>query len=211
MKFLDRLRQIAGESRGYACCSAKTSEEMYADTAKWAAKDFAGHVIKKESESIYYCGKPGTGIMSFRVVFLPGAILIYGDIGELILTQHNLDLPWLCGSVHSRSYFFEKSRNKTKAFCAGDAAAHLDFLLDSYRTDYGADSEDFEKQRAYLEAVWEKWDVDNCESYEVENNWYLAYSDYDSEVYVAEHLSSQDIWCWEAAKWFVENLKRSKL
>lgn len=59
---------------------------------------FDKHVITREGPGIWYCGEPGTGIYHFRVIMVPGRIIITGDIGDLILrVNHDKPLRWALG------------------------------------------------------------------------------------------------------------------
>jgi len=168
--------------------------------AKACKKDFDRHEIEKVAEDEYYCRRPGTGIMSFRVLFKPGAIIVYGDIGEMILTQYNLTMGWLFEAVHSRGYFFEKCRTKRRTFNPMDAAEQLDW--------YAQQDVDCSENSRQL---WEAWDPELREEYELENEWYSACSSIDGEAIVCEHYDYDDMRCYEALKWFTTGLRKQHL
>lgn len=179
----------------------ETSDERFSQMERYAKKDFADHEIEKVSDREYYCSRPNTGIMSFRVMFPPSAIIVYGDIGEMILTQHNIGLGWLRGSVHSRGYFFEKCRTKRRTFSPMDAAEHLDWY-----------AEDDEASAEHSKKLWEAWDPEYREEYELEMRWYEACFEVGDEPIVCERYDWDDVRCYEALKWFVTTgLKKSHL
>lgn len=61
--------------------------------------------IVRERHGLWYCGKPGTGNMSFRVVFAPGMLMLYGDIGEIIFMPNDRhSLRWAYGDVFRPAY-----------------------------------------------------------------------------------------------------------
>lgn len=66
---------------------------------KFAAEAFENHIITRESEIMWLCKRPGTIVYHFRVLTPPGAVLIYGDIGDLFLRQYHRSLPWIRGSA----------------------------------------------------------------------------------------------------------------
>ena len=48
---------------------------------------------------MWYCGEQGTGIYHFRVIMVPGRIIVTGDIGDMILkVNHRKPLRWALGS-----------------------------------------------------------------------------------------------------------------
>lgn len=49
---------------------------------------FKDHVVTKGQGNSWYLGKPGTSMNSFRVAWSPGAVTIYGDIGETMFLSH---------------------------------------------------------------------------------------------------------------------------
>lgn len=59
---------------------------------------FDKHVITREGHGVWYCGEPGTGIYHFRVIMVPGRIIVTGDIGDMILhVNHAKPLRWALG------------------------------------------------------------------------------------------------------------------
>lgn len=78
---------------------------------KNAAKDFAEHTITKRLDvegrfRSYRCQKPGTWIYGFDVTFIPGSVILTGDIGGLILSRECDMLPWLRGVLKKNSIDF---------------------------------------------------------------------------------------------------------
>jgi hypothetical protein len=103
-----------------------TERRARATVAALAAKDFAEHVIVPEGDGRWFCGKPGTGICSFRVVSAPGHLIVFGDIGDAILRVSDRDpIPWLRGAIRSPEYLASKMQGRQDAFWRGDAAAWL--------------------------------------------------------------------------------------
>lgn len=111
----------------------QTSETYRAKIKEQAFHAARNHKITKESENVFYCGEPGTGIYSFRVCIHPGCILVYGDIGELILLPYTKDpLSWLLGCVSSTDYLISKVpfELRNNIVLKDDAYAILDEYLE---------------------------------------------------------------------------------
>ena len=60
---------------------------------------FDKHQITREGPGLWFCGEPGTGIYHFRVIMVPGRIIVTGDIGDMILNvNHRKPLRWALGA-----------------------------------------------------------------------------------------------------------------
>jgi hypothetical protein len=95
--------------------------------AEMAAESFKDHVITPEGEGRWRCKRPGTGMYSFRVVTLPGAVVVYGDVGDALLkvsyyTTADI-VAWLRGSYAQWGYVAGKLlfREALTEFYPGDA------------------------------------------------------------------------------------------
>jgi len=84
----------------------------YQDMALNAFKEHVIEVIEEYEQDTkrgeYLWVKPGTGIYGMHIIFRPGAIIIYGDVGCWVFRQYDLDLPWLRGAIGSPGYMFSK-------------------------------------------------------------------------------------------------------
>jgi len=89
-------------------------QEQIAEMAKDAFKNH--ELIEEQVEGpvrCWLCKRPGSSTYHFRVIAAPGALIIYGDVGDNILMAHNRDMvPWIRGSVRSRDYVIEKIRGE---------------------------------------------------------------------------------------------------
>jgi hypothetical protein len=153
-----------------------------------AAESFARHVVTEEAPGRWLCARPGTGICHFRVVDLPNAVLVYGDIGDLLLVRGGV--AWARGSVYSLDYLLGKSphRREVKEFYPELAKeAIVDWL----------EQETITPEQA--EALREDWSEGFGEEfdravYEVTG---------DSELCGAGMWwSSEALWCALALRWF---------
>lgn len=88
----------------------ETKANVFADIVKAANEAFVDHKISREGETSWRCNKSDTGIYLFRVGELPGAIVLWGDIGSLIIDAGmDYNISWLRGSIKSYRYVLEKS------------------------------------------------------------------------------------------------------
>jgi hypothetical protein len=108
------------------------SADLRARIKFFADKAFTNHVLLKEGDGRWYCGKPGTCIYSFRVIVAPRAVIVYGDIGEVILLPNDNDaLAWLRGSVSGNAgdvdYALGKSPwdLRTRQFLPAEVEAYI--------------------------------------------------------------------------------------
>jgi len=76
----------------------KTNNEKALDQIR-ATHQFDKHQITREGPGLWFCGEPGTGIYHFRVIMVPGRIIVTGDIGDMVLNiNHRKPLRWALGS-----------------------------------------------------------------------------------------------------------------
>jgi len=111
---------------------------------------FANHIITSEQiegpVKMWYCGRKGTGIYSYRVISAPGMLLVYGDVGDYMLQANDRDLvPWLRGAVKSENYLISKFVNKGEIFFPDEAVQLLNDLVleaDEYDKTEGYDEDE---------------------------------------------------------------------
>lgn len=108
----------------------ETSHEVAAKIAKMAAASFKDHALTSLREGVpswWHVGKPGTNVYASRLIFAPGLICIYGDVGEMALRHSGASsIGWLRGSVGNTVYLLEKvqaSKDAKERFYPGDARA----------------------------------------------------------------------------------------
>lgn len=115
---------------------------------KQAAESFKDHVLSSEGEGRWFFGRPGHSEFHFRVITAPGAVIMLGDTGEVILMPHGRDaLGWLRGvfehgpGKYDLGYIAEKvsSEMKTKEFEHGLIDQYIDDLERSANEDEEAD------------------------------------------------------------------------
>lgn len=141
--------------------------------ARTAEKEFADHVLTIEQGEgpirMWHCGKPDTGIYSFRVIAAPGFIGVYGDVGDGMLMAHDRDLiKWLPGAVRSPDYLMSKMLKKRDEFNADEAREMMQRMIDESHDE--EDEEDIEGEapevkelngtEKMVEEILENWDDD---------------------------------------------------
>jgi hypothetical protein len=174
-----------------------TKAERRARLANLAEEAFTDHVLTKEGDGRWYCGKPTTGIYSFRVITAPGCVFLYGDIDELALLPHDRDaLTWLRGSINDMDYVLGKSSLsvRQKDFLVAEAES---CLVDEVETG-GLKPDVAAGIREQL--VLSRYD-------EPERTWHEAWSDAgEADIPACTDWGSQMIWQYHALRAFLRLL-----
>lgn len=186
----------------------ETSENHQSSIERMHENDFATHELTEESPGVWLCKRPGTIIYSFRVAFLPGAILVWGDIGTMVLHPGaNRGIGWLRSAVRDGKakdfgYLFEKvpRDHRRMEFMPGDV---LEACREAYEEgEYGeeiilavelwATHLDYEDQR-------ESW-YNSAYLAPLDFEWYSGHEDYCAEMYWCAYAL-----CWFVKRWVKEN------
>ena len=138
--------------------------------AHTAEKEFKDHMLTVEQGEgpvrMWYCGRPGTGIYSFRVIAAPGFLGVYGDVGDGMLMAYDRDLvKWLPGAVRSPEYLMSKMRKKQKEFNAVEAREMMQRMIDESHADEetdesGAEEKEQNSTEKMVEEILDNWDDD---------------------------------------------------
>lgn len=145
-------------------------------------RTFDKHVIKKVGPTTWFCHRPGHGSMgSWFVSCQPGAILMWGDMGESIYTIYGgSSIVWGKRNFHPDNTYYPLTKLSTQLrderFSSEAATAYLEERVEEARTSGVLDAADLERARAML-ARWK----DRCggEYYEDEAEWWKLWSDFD--------------------------------
>jgi hypothetical protein len=182
-----------------------TSKQHRAEVRSDAVKDFKDHVIKTLVDDtmnrvhVFECRHvSGTSNLCFWVSVLPHAILVHGDIGELLIDHPSGGIGWLRGSVESMDYFLGKAYQlKETQFCPGDALALLD-------------DEEW-RDRKTREAIRAEWNPNEDE--DVGRKWAETVYEIlgDPEFPDCMDYDRTSLWCYEALRWFVKKLSEEEV
>lgn len=151
---------------------------------------------------MWLCHRPGSGMYHFRVVAGPGMLLVYGDVGDHMLQNHDKDMvKWLVdGAVNSTEYLISKFTHRPKVFFSHEAMLLLNSMVDDAFDDH--EREYMGNIRAEVLDGWSP-DTESGDGHDFAKAFYGAGGDiecvnqtfdYDSDVY----------WTVECLKKFVE-------
>lgn len=111
----------------------QTSKDHKVLIAELAAQSFANHVLTWEPGGYWRCGRANSIVYSFQIFFAPGAVMVWGDMGEFTLCHYDKDsLGWLLLAAKDDGYpdYFlgklQAMKGAKEEFSYGDAMAHLD-------------------------------------------------------------------------------------
>lgn len=172
---------------------AETYKQAQETIAAVAADSFAAHQITVTKKGDYLCRRPGTGVYHFFVILRPGAVIVYGDIGDGIFLFSDADaLKWLRGAVRSPGYLLEKLVTKTTDFYPGDAIEFAEEHAKEYEGKW---------REVYEWAV----EANQCGELHAGSWGQQVYDEIgDAEACsIGTEPSSRCLWLVEALKWFV--------
>lgn len=183
-------------------CKHGTKKSNRADITEVARESLANHrLVPEQTEGpvrMWYCGEPGTGIYSFRVIAAPFMILVYGDIGDYMLQASERDLiPWLRGAVKSEHYLISKFVHKQEVYLPEEA----DLLLKGLAREYADDDYSGGLQKiGQIRSNWNK-DYDGFDKFAEE----FVCAGFESELLKSVTDFESDIyWTVECLKKFVD-------
>ncbi len=172
-----------------------------------AVTEFASHFITEEARNglfrTWRCQQPGTGIMAFRITTLPECLIVTGDVGDLIVRRHGSQdmIPWCRGSIHSLGYFAEKVPNNITI-----TEFDTDVLNEWAREELADRGDDLDiDSREMLEELADACEITEQEAFER----MCEYVDW--EFPNLRRYSVRFLWCREAIRWFVNNVKEGKV
>lgn len=181
-----------------------TSDNHLAQIKKTMSEAYNRHVMTKESENVWRCGRPNSSVWHFYVAILPHCIVVYGDIGEMLIRPGwNRGIGWLRGCLDdgksdSFQYMLSKvpSTHRQLVFMPGDV---IEECLEYGNNPDNEAGEQVQKaldewadRIGYNEYPRESWYAAASEA-DLDCEWYAGYNDYSSEMY----------WCSYALQWFI--------
>lgn len=114
------------------------SKERYRRQIFSLAKEaLANHVLKQRVSSgdfsIWSCENPDSSFYWYRIVCMPGCIIIQGDVGNRIFSVYDKDvIGWLRGAIKSPDYVMGKCEDKHKEFVSDEAKRILNELREEH-------------------------------------------------------------------------------
>ncbi len=167
---------------------------------------FAKHVVVRESHGAvdaWLCKRPGTNQYWFRVIIAHNAIILTGDIDEIVVVPYTPDvLAWMKGALTSITYFAEKVPRHIEI---------TEFDQELVKRALGYEKERLEAEDA--DSKTEDWWATEVEdlaelmhmSFDCEHDFNEAYHDsslYRDELPSVTGLSTGFYWTLEALRWF---------
>lgn len=181
----------------------ETKQESFADkrlrqATEYARSDFDKHEIKRIRFGVWRCATPGTLINHFYVTFSPGALMVHGDIGEIMFVPFKPHaLRWALGVFRPTyiNYPLEKlsGQIKGKEFSQEVAEENAQYLI--------SEEEDF-KRRKKMRESWDLTGEGEYEYYEFLGEW--VDGDYDGLS--ARTWTFRTLLVYQAACWFMTHV-----
>ncbi len=144
----------------------RVQEESFAakrlrQAQEYARKDFETHTITRVRFGVWRCATPGTLINHFYVTFSPGALMVHGDIGEIMFVPRKPSaLRWAKGVFRPDyiEYPFQKLSRQIKAdeYSKEVACENAEYLIGE---------EEDPKIKAEMKEVWDFTDPENSSDY----------------------------------------------
>lgn len=203
----------------------KTSDEHTMLINRLASESLKNHVVTRTSTGAWRCGNPnGSSIYEFYLRFEPGAVLVWGDLGEFVLRHSDgggrrafdgdsKSLLWFC-TASDPSYLLGKVRacdGGKKLFCYGDAMkwlAEQETEANNDRDEEGNLTESAQKMLDDVKHVREELeDAEHEYAGEQWRVWVEAWNDrgdWDPPTCLAWEPGL--VWLWEARQCFVQKL-----
>lgn len=185
--------------------------------AELAKNAFKNHTVTLKYSSPsgemkqWLCRRPLDSAYWFNITIWPYTLCMTGDLGDLIVERSPDMISWCRGSINSIDYFAEKvSREiKTKEFDKDVAKENLDYRhkigVEYHKLDW-KEKQEYSSTLVIVDELKELLDNDDLSP----DEFYKAY--YESELYGGDMIdcmnyTSHFLWCREAIKWFLDNVK----
>jgi hypothetical protein len=180
-----------------------------------AKESLAEHILKQDADvsdfRVWTCKNPKSSFYWYRVIAVPGCLIIQGDVGNRIFTMYDRDpVGWLRGAINSPDYVMGKCEDKGKDFLVGEAKALLQNLRDGQETEdeHGVVDnyvvEENNNLKAKVEEVEEAW-TDEHDADQFSRAYYEAGLDTE-DLSCCYDFNSDIIWSYACLKKFIEIL-----
>ena len=91
-------------------------------------KDFKEHKIISSDAKSWFVGKPGTNKNSFSVTWSPGAVMLYGEKGNITLIYSKFN-----SYERTKKWFADCSRDEFESVIAHNHPENLDFFYQALK------------------------------------------------------------------------------
>ena len=170
---------------------------------------FDKHQITREGPGLWFCGEKGTGIYHFRVIMVPGTIIVTGDIGDMVLNvNHRKPLRWALGcKMKPDQPYYPMSKlslqNQNEVFDADAVEAYLVERIGEERRDGDKTSA---AQYIKMLRVWREFPSKDHPR-EAEREWHEICSshDYDDPPSFRDH-DVNTYYRYQALCWFMQHV-----
>jgi hypothetical protein len=187
----DRRRAVhaMADGMGETAMRGETFKGSVECVRRQAPEAFAQHVLTVRRPWVWKVSRPDSWTYGFYVLMAPGALLVYGDLGEATFRMHagheREVFEWAMRCIpHDRSYVLSKISNREafRQFYPGDAVAYAkecvkekptrknrEFLEDVQQADEHGDL----SSAAFYNAAHEneQYDVPSCEDWGARAIW----------------------------------------
>jgi hypothetical protein len=186
----------------------KKYDEVLAEVETNAKRAFEKHKITPEGVDEYFCADPHDNDCSFHIIFRPGTIIIYGDVGDWILSLSCRDsFGWIFGSL---SIDYVRQKIHATSTIRGDGQTESWYLPDAIehiREDGAGGADEDEDENPYADLLEELKYA--CEEISHER-FCEMWSDLNIDDYyqVGVYPSRGTMWVREILKWFRDNVER---
>ena len=186
---------------------------------------FERHAMRRETGKTWICRRPDSWIYGFRVTWIPGSIVLTGDVGEMVVNHYSFGEPWGAAAwVRGAgwSYFMEKSQFQTEYDSEETAKFILEVAYRDLRDDWG------EKDFSVFQRMYDELGIFcHGDPMTVEGRKQIArdlLSAGEGETLTAEEVyritrdpemilyrySKRHRWKFEAIKWWAEEMWRNE-
>jgi len=179
------------------CLLAQARKDKWLDT----------HEIKRIRFGLWHCAKPGTRMGSFNVAYNGSALVVFGDLGEMILLPNDANaFRWAKNTTFNPEnpyYPLTKlsPQMRDKEFQADEALAYLKERVEECKTSTVLDERDLNKWTKMLKE-WEEYPHD--EHWEQESYWHQLWSDHDlDDPADCRSWTPRVLWVYTALCWFM--------
>jgi len=180
-----------------------------------AKESLAEHTLRQDINTpdfkIWICRKPESSFYWYRVIAVPGCLIVQGDVGNRIFTMYDRDpVGWLRGAVDSPDYVMGKCEDKSKDFLVGEAKK----LIAELRVEEQPEDEDGNTDTSIVENN----ELNKSKADEIEEAWSDEHDSYQfSRAYYEAGLETEDlslcydfnsdiVWSYACLKRFIELL-----